>query len=112
MSIYELGATITVTCYVTSPGTGALTAPDSAPSLLLSSPSGNDREVSLSNPSTGEYVGTFLPDTLGRWVGEFTAVVDGKTVIAGRAWTVRDTTAEEAGLSFPDGRQSWGSAVT
>jgi hypothetical protein len=67
--------------------------------------------VTTSNPSAGVYASTFTPTVRGRHVVELAGVLDTLPEYGVQFVTVHDGAAEAAGGPFPNGNQSWESAV-
>jgi hypothetical protein len=106
---YLVDADIAVTCY-TQDTAGNLQNADTTPVLTIEGP-WSTVTPTLTNGSAGEYTATFTPTDDGIWVGTFTATVDTVDYVTVTRWVVHDGQDEANRWAFPQGLQSWVSAV-
>lgn len=107
MSRYLIGQVVTVDFY-TYDSAGNLQNCDATPTVLVNAGAVSN---TTTNPTTGRYTVTFEPVDNGRHVVELTGVLDTLPEYGVQYVTVHDGYAEASGGPFPDGLQSWESAV-
>ncbi len=105
MSRYLIGQLVTVD-FFTYDAAGNLQNCDAPPTVTCA-----DATVTTTNPSAGRYTVTFEPTVRGRHVIELAGVLDTLPEYGVQYVTVHDGAAEAAGGPFPNGNQSWESAI-
>lgn len=111
MGRYEVGDRLTLTWF-TADADGNAQNCDATPTVTVTGPGVHEGSVTTTNPSTGTYTSTYDPTQAGRYVFEFSGLVDTIPEYASQHKVVHDGQLEGQGGPFPFGRQSWESAVT